>query len=29
VFCPLSQAEAGFRQNVWECGAPNHVPKYG
>ena len=29
AFCPLSQAEDRFRQNVWQSGARNRVPKNG
>jgi hypothetical protein len=29
AFDPLSQPEAGFRENVWHSGARNRVPKYG
>jgi hypothetical protein len=28
AFDPLSLPEAGFRQNVWESGTRNSVPKY-
>jgi len=29
AFYPLSQPEAGFRENVWQSGAQNGVPKNG
>jgi hypothetical protein len=27
--CALTQLEAAFRQNVWQSGAQNSMPKYG
>jgi hypothetical protein len=29
AFDSLSQSEAAFRQNVWQSGAQNSMPKYG
>jgi hypothetical protein len=29
AFDPLSQPEARFRQNAWESGMRNSVPRYG